>query len=285
MSGVMRSAAFSGVRAMTAVAVFASVAIVTPAKADHPHSVVIGGTGTALGGMQLLAKAFVKSHPDYDVRVLPSLGSGGGIRAVSAGKIDIALSARPLKKKEQGKPITATEYARTPIVFGTRHDTKTSDVTRDQLATIYSGDTDWSDGTRLRLIMRPVGESDIKLLGGISEEVKTAVMAATKRPELFVAMNDQDNASALESTPGSFGLTTVAQVTTEERKVKLLTLDGVAGTVEGLKNKTYPYFKRLFYVTRHDTSPVIKAFIDFMRSPAGQDILVSSGHLVVDADG
>ena len=133
--------------------------------------------------------------------------------------------------------------------------------------------------------MRPAGEADIKLLRNISAEVKTAVMKATNREELFVAMNDQDNAEALETTPGSFGLTTLAQIISEERKIKLLTFDGKFGTIEGLKNKTYPFFKRLYYITQQDPTPQVKAFIDFLRSPAGQSILAESGHLTVEMDG
>ncbi len=252
-----------------------------PALADGPHKIVVGGTGTALGGMQLLADAFAKSHSGYSVNVLPSLGSGGGIRAVAAGKIDIAVSARPPKKKERIKPLAVTEYARTPIVFGTHPNTNATGVTGDQLLGIYKRGARWPDGSHLRLILRPAGESDTKLLCGISKDVCAVLMKALKRPELFVAMNDQDNALALETTPGSFGLTTLAQVKSEKRSIKLLTFNGVSGTVENVENKAYPYYKSLFYVLRPDASPAAQAFIEFTNSPVGQEMLASSGHLTV----
>ena len=75
---------------------------------DANTELVIGGTGTALGGMQLLAKAFSEDHPEIKTVVLPSLGSGGGIKALGAGKIDLSLSARPLKDKESATGLTAT---------------------------------------------------------------------------------------------------------------------------------------------------------------------------------
>jgi ABC-type phosphate transport system substrate-binding protein len=42
----------------------------------------IGGTGGALATMQQLADAYVQQHPGVRITVLPSLGSGGGIKAL-----------------------------------------------------------------------------------------------------------------------------------------------------------------------------------------------------------
>ncbi len=61
----------------------------------------IGGTGAALGTMRILADQFVRKRPDISVVIPDSLGSGGGIKAVLAGALDIALSSRQLKPKEQ----------------------------------------------------------------------------------------------------------------------------------------------------------------------------------------
>lgn len=277
--------AYPGAGVVTALILLASMALSPSALAETAHKLTIGGTGSAMASMQLLADAFVKSHPDYSVQVLPSLGSGGGIQAVAQGKIDIAVSARALKEKEQAKPISATEYARTPIVFVTHQDTAATNVTIDQLPHFYSGRADWPDGTRMRLIMRPVGEADIDLLRGISGEMKAAIDSATARHELFVAMDDQANAEALESTPGSFGLSTLAQVTSEKRKVKLLSLDGVAGTVETMKAGRYPYSKSLYTVTNREASAEVRNFIDFMMSPAGRELLIEAGHQVDLASG
>ena len=64
------------------------------------ESLRIGGTGAALGTINLLANAYSEINPDTSVEVLPSLGSGGGIKALIGGRIDIALSTRPASKEE-----------------------------------------------------------------------------------------------------------------------------------------------------------------------------------------
>jgi len=50
--------------------------------------------------------------------VLPSIGSTGGIKAVNEDKIDIGLSYRPLKPKEQSAKIIVEPYGRTAFIFG-----------------------------------------------------------------------------------------------------------------------------------------------------------------------
>jgi len=251
--------------------------------AQEPQELRIGGTGTALGGMQLLAEAYEKAHPEVSATVLPSLGSAGGIKALIAGKIDIALSARRLKEKEAAERIVAWEYARTPIVFAVNEDNVTDAISLQEAVAIYSGErTQWSDGGPIRLILRPETENDIQLLKDMSPEMKAAVESALARPELHVAMNDQDNAEVLEQVRGALGVTTLAQILAEERDLKPLAFEGQEGTVEALRVGSYPYAKLLYVVSRVHEQGAVADFLAFVASPAGQDILRSSGHLPID---
>ena len=61
----------------------------------------IGGTGAALGGMKLLAKAFKNTIQILKSKSCPAWEAGGGLKALAAGAIDIAVTARSLKKKEE----------------------------------------------------------------------------------------------------------------------------------------------------------------------------------------
>ena len=79
----------SGLRALVA----AGLLSLGLASAGQAETLKIGGTGGDLGTMRLLGKAFAERNPGVTVTVLPSLGSGGGIKAVLAGAIDIGLSA------------------------------------------------------------------------------------------------------------------------------------------------------------------------------------------------
>ena len=61
------------------------------ARAETPK---IGGTGSALGVMRFLGQEFSALQPATALTVLPMLGSGGGIKALIADTLDIAVSAR-----------------------------------------------------------------------------------------------------------------------------------------------------------------------------------------------
>lgn len=287
MFGSLASAKLRGVRHWSIAIGVAFACMHTPAFADEASATIrIGGTGTALGGMTMLGAAFSAENPGVHVVVLPSLGSGGGIKALAAGKIDVAVSARPLKDSEVAEGLRGREYARTPIIFATRHDNDVKNVTLADLIAIYSGTMKkWPNGSALRLVMRPPGESDTQLLRDLSPEMDVAVSQALERPNLFTAINDQDNAAALEDVPGSIGLTTLAQVLTENRQLNEIAFNGIAGTTEDLINGTYAYYKQLHLIVAADPAPTVSQFVDFMNSTAALEILRKTGHVPIDADG
>src|ERR1700753_2742204 len=84
-----------------------------PATSAEQKPLRIGGTGMALGAMTTISAAFVASETDAAMEVLPSLGTGGGLAAVAAGAIDLALSARPLTDTDRAKGLMSWAYART----------------------------------------------------------------------------------------------------------------------------------------------------------------------------
>ncbi|NTW43247.1 MAG: hypothetical protein HGB14_02165 [Anaerolineaceae bacterium] len=96
------------------------LAVVTPgpAHAAPQAKLVITGTGSAVEVMQVVAQGFQKKHPGTAVEIPPSIGSGGGIKAVREGKIDIGLSARPLKPEERSPGVVEEAYGRTAFLFG-----------------------------------------------------------------------------------------------------------------------------------------------------------------------
>ncbi len=262
--------------AAAALVAFAVVAV----QAQAAETLRIGGTGSALGGIQRLADAFMSQHPDIDVIVLPSLGSGGSIKALIADKIEVGVSARALKAEEEDAGLVEREYARTPLVFTTRTDTAADGVTLDQVEGAYRGDlANWPNGSRLRLVMRPASEADTEFLRTLSPAMDKAIDAAIDRDDLFVAINDQDNAKALEDIRGSLGVISVGQMRSENRTLKPLTLDGKAGTIVALRAGTYPYAKHLYAIVGPAPSPAAAAFVAFLFSAEGGRLLTEAGYL------
>ena len=258
-------------------AIFALVAVDV-----HAVSIKIGGAGTGLGAMKLMAQEFNKSRSDAQLIITSSLGSTGAIRAVLAGAVDIGVSARPVSPEESRQGASARAYARTPFVIATGAKNKGAGLTLPQLAEIYSGKvTRWPDTSPIRLVLRPDSDSDTIAMRAFSAEMNGAISAAQARKGLRMASTDQDNADALEQLPGSLGTTTLTQIVSENRAIKLLALDGVTPTLRSLAAGRYRHFKTLHLVTARDPSPLAKDFVAFIRSPAGQAVLARSGNLAL----
>ncbi len=257
----------------------ASAAMLLAGEVTAAEEIKIGGTGTALGTMRLLAETFSKQNPDVKVTVLPSLGSGGGIKAAAKGAVDIAVSSRPLREDERGLGLMESEYARTPFVFAVSTKSKVTSITTAQIADLYAGRTQtWPDGSQIRLVLRPGGEADSDQVKKMAPAIAEAVMQAEKIPGTHFALTDQDAASGIERLPGAFGATTVALIKSEDRALKALELNGVAPTVQNAAAGRYPHHKRLYVVTHPKQAAAVQRFIAFVRSPSGAEILVRNGH-------
>jgi phosphate transport system substrate-binding protein len=240
----------------------------------------LGGTGAALGGMERLATAFTARRPDVPVEVVPGLGSTGGIKALLAGAIDIALTSRELRAGEAEAGAVARPYASTPFLLATDLGNPADGISLAQLIDVYHGRTmRWPGGGAIRLVLRPKADSDTDLLSTLAPAMVAATEAAHQRVGLKVATTDQDAADAIAALPGSLGTSTAALILAERRPIKMLALDGVAPTAANLRSGAYPLSKTFAIVTRATPPADARAFIDFVWSPEGQAILGETGHL------
>ena len=243
---------------------------------------VISGSGADLGTMTQLAEAFSLSHPEIRVEVLPSLGSSGGIRATAKGRIQIGLASRELKEKEKKLPIDAYHYARTPMVLATSKRNPADTISRqDYLATLEGRTVYWADGQLMRIVLRPVNDSDTQMLQRHFPEAADLIGAASLERGRPIALSDQIAADSLEQITGSVGTSTLSLIKGESRELKALTLDGVEPNVENLRNGDYQLAKDLFLVVGKKRDPTVELFLDFIGSSTANGILERTGHEVI----
>jgi len=259
-----------------------ALAAAVGAKPVQAEDIRIGGTGSALATMARLGEAYRKVQGDAQVVIVPNLGSSGGIRALLARAVDLAVVSRPLGDKERAAGATSQVYGRTPFVFVTsRLTTGVSGVTLQQLIDIYSGTmTEWTDGTRVRLVLRPEADSDTQVLRDISPAFDRALTAAHQRPGLVTGATDHDSAARVESHPGTLGSSTLAFVRTEDSSLKPLAVDGIEPSAQALVEGRYRWYKTMEIVVAASTPPGARRFVEFVRSPAGRELLVQLGHAV-----
>ena len=99
---------------------------------------VIGSTS-----VEPLMQKFIDTYTEAQVE-MQAPGSSQGIAAAQDGTADIGMSSRELKEEETG--LTATTIAYDGIVAVVNPNNPVNDLTKDQLAKIFSGEiTNWNE--------------------------------------------------------------------------------------------------------------------------------------------
>lgn len=250
----------------------AALALSAPAIA-MPVRMRLGGTGVALGGLEQL-RAVLQSRLDIESDIVTGLGTQGGISAAAAGRVDVAISARPLSPAERDQGLAQRVWGSTPLVFATRADSAVQALTSQQAVGMIGGDiTKWEDGHRVRVTRRPAQDSDTRLLAGLSEPMARAVAAMQSRPGVLTAVTDRDMADALERAAGSFGVVGLGLIRSENRSIKPLTLDGRTPTDEA-----WPMHKPLVLVFKAQPDQWLGALIEALFSQPAIGILRPLGY-------
>jgi phosphate transport system substrate-binding protein len=241
----------------------------------------IGGTGSSIGIMKILSQQYHIHHPDITIEVLKSLGSSGGIRALQAGAIDLAVASRPLKEKEK-KDVHEYVLGTSPLVFAVHPETRVDSLTDSQLVDIYRGSLfAWPDGTQIRRILRPANDTDWLLMQTISPQLSQALEIASNTEGLYLAVTDTDAVSYLERVVGSFGVTTLAMVHAEQRQVKVLSYREI-DPADPSSVARYHLRKTYHLVVRSEAPTTVTDFLTFIFSDQGKHVLSELGIAFTD---
>jgi phosphate transport system substrate-binding protein len=244
------------------------VAPLLAGKALAADTLTIGGTGSATELLRQVGAKFTTAS-EVKIDVIPSLGSSGAIRALADGKLDIAVSARPLKPAEVAQGLSQTLVLRTAYVLATSHSDPKGFKASDFPKIFMDAKAVWADGTPLRIILRPRSETDTQLLADLFPGMDVAIEAARKRPEVPTAATDQDNAKLAEQTPGALIGISLAQIAAEHRKLHVVSLDNVEPTLANFESGVYRFSKKLYFVLRIQSTPEAQRFVKYLRSPQG----------------
>ena len=243
----------------------------------HAETIRVGGTGAALEAMRLAGEAFQKTHPQTSIAIVPGLGSRGGIKAVHAGAVDVAVTVSPVPGAEPG--LISMELGRTPIIFATASPRPRCRCNHGRPRRDLLGPEDGL-ARRIPPARDPAPE---RRLGhrvparALSPAMNRAIDEGLKLPGVKIAATDQDAANAIGSIPGAFGMSTLLQVRAEARPLALLPVGGVAPGLAALANGSYPYGKTLYLVARGESTVAVQQYVGFLGSPAGRKLLTRLG--------
>lgn len=255
-------------------------AVLLPLHSLCAQGITIAGSGSDLGTFKRLISAFEQQYPEDKLTLLPSIGSGGAIKALANGVIDLGLLSREPKPQERSEAFVFVHYANTPLAFVVRAGSPVSAIDQRQLRLIYAGRSfHWPDGVRARPVLRPLSDSDSRQLIQSLVDFEPVLREAYQRQGMPLALTDQDAVKMVHRIPGAIGTATLAQILSEGLALQVLSLDGVVPSVGLAQSRHYPIHKPLYLVyAKQAQSPVLDRFISFIRSEQGQGILLETGH-------
>jgi phosphate transport system substrate-binding protein len=247
----------------------------------HAQTLRVGGTGAAAGMMKTLGEAFCAANPGVRLDMVPSLGSSGGIAAVRDGALDLAVSSRDLKHDEVAASLRSVHFATSPFGLVSSNPAP-GDIKSGDLARFYANAAStWPDGSPVRVILRPRSESDSTLLGATFPGMDAAIITMREHRDIPVAATDQDNFRIAERIDGSLVAASLTQVLTEKPRLQFVSIDGTMPSLENLARGSYPYGKKFYLVLSGRHNPTAERFVEFLRSPAGEQPLRQTGNLTV----
>lgn len=257
-------------RLFWAAAIF--LGVVAPSVMAEP--VRIGGSGSGLALTRALFEAFHRTHPQFELWMPDSVGTGGAIRGLEAGGFDIGVLLRPLGAGELpgGR---AVEICRTPFVFfvsATRSDVR---LGRDGLADLFLGQSPYN----LRPVLRPEQETNSNVLLGYFPGLAEPIRYARQQRGRVIVLTDRETMDVVEQSSSLIGAGAYAPLVAERRRLLPVPLDGVAPTLDNLASGRYPYASQILLAVGPTPAPAAMAFVAFATSPEAGPVLRENGCL------
>ncbi|BDI04701.1 substrate-binding domain-containing protein [Sphaerotilus microaerophilus] len=242
-------------------------------------SVRIGGTG---GGVDALAQLFDGSwNAGLALSVVPSLGSGGGLKALVAGAIDVAVISRPITAEEQAQGLQAVEAFRSPLVWAVAARNRGVGALKlQELIDVYTGQmAQWPDGVPVRPVLRPASDSDTLAVQAFHPGLGQALLLALQRPGVRVAMTDTEAVDDLSQIPGAIGTTTLGLVLSSKGVLRALDVNGVAPSVRALAEGRWRAQKVIRLVTQAQAPAGATRLLQQVGGAPAQARMARLGHL------
>jgi phosphate transport system substrate-binding protein len=273
------------------------VALAATFNASARNLIQNKGSDTLVNVAQAWAEAYPDVNPDVAVSVSGG-GSGTGIAAMINGTVDIANSSRSMKEKEKA---LAEKNGQHPVEHIVGYDALAVFIHKDnpaksmsieQLKDIYGRDPKvrkWSDMG----VTVPGCKDEIVVVsrqnnsGTYAYFKKTILGKKGKYRQGTLDMHgSKDVVDLVEKTPCAIGYSGLAYATDHLQTVCVAKETGgecVSPSVETASNRSYPVARPLFMYTNGEPEGDIKAYMDWIKSDAGQCILSNKGYAPIRA--
>lgn len=240
----------------------------TPAPVGPQVTLTLSGSGSATGVLSAVQPTFEADTSGYHLKVLPGSGTGGGVKGIVEGVLDVAGMARPAKDEEAAQGVEYVSFGQAGQAIITHPEVGVKNLTAGQAKAIFSGEiTQWlavgGPDIPIILYIRDEGDSSTKAL-------QSVVMGDTPFAETVAQTltSQGDMLAAVSGTPGSVGIATWPTALAEGAKVQPVNLDGLAPG-----NSAYPMVSPLGIGYLTERKAGVQPLIDWLLSAQGKAAL------------
>ncbi len=246
---------------------------------DLEGSISMAGSTSMEKLANAVAESFMAKYPNVTVTA-EFTGSSAGVESLLAGSVDIGNSSRNLKDTEVEAGAVENIVAIDGIAVVTDPANKVTNLTKDQLISIYKGETkNWKDlGGEDAAIVVIGREAGSGTRGAFEEllEIKDECAYANELDSTGAVM------AKVASTPGAIGYVSLDIV---DDTVSALTLDDVEPTEENIKADKYFLSRPFVMATKGEIaeqSEAVQALFDYLQSDEGKELIKGVGLITVD---
>jgi phosphate transport system substrate-binding protein len=253
------------------------------------------GSDTMVNLAQAWAEAYGKVDPGVSVEVSGG-GSGVGVSALINGTCDIANSSRKLEKEEEEKA-TAKYGGKHPVEYLVGYDALAiyihpsnplNDISVEQLSDIFREGgpiNKWSD---LKVTIPGAPDEIVRVSrqnnSGTYHYFREAVLGKKSdfKPGSRDMSGSKDVVELVANTPGAIGYSGFGYKTDKVKILKVSKKTGepsVTPSIETTLDKTYPIARPMFMYTPPEESEAVKKYLHWIRTAAGQKVVVESGYV------
>lgn len=250
-----------------------------PAEEALSGQLQLAGSTTVQPLAEVLSEAFMDANPDVVIEIQGG-GSSVGVTSAGEGTVDIGNASRAVKDSEFETFPNLTVYtiAYDGIAIITNPDLDIPTLTPDQVRAIFGGEiTNFSEvggpDAEIVVVSREEGSGTRAAFEELVMEYKDENGEKVLMPITESALLQQSNgqvSTIVSTTPNTVGFLSFGYLSDA---VKGVAIDGVAPTVENVKNGSYSIFRPLNMLTDGEAQGLAKAFIDYILSDAGQEIV------------
>jgi len=217
-----------------------------------------------------LAEQYMTTHPEVSITVQGG-GSALGVQTALSGTAQIGM-ADLVKLPSEADVLKSVVVARDGVAIVVNPANTVNALTQDQIRDIFNGKiSNWKDvggaDHPIAVVSREAGSGTRASFEQIVGNVKLTDNALIQNANGTVRETVAKDANAIGYV--SHGLIS--------ERIKAVTVDGASCTEEAIMSGAYKLVRPIFLMAKADASPACNAFLAYILSPEGQELIHKNG--------